>query len=43
MTLEAVGIASNVTGLINLGFAMCHELWTYYGPTMEFGKMRRVT
>jgi len=31
MALEAVGVASNVAGLVNLGFSVCYGIWTYYG------------
>ena len=31
MALEALGIASNIAGLIDLGFSVCHGLWLYYG------------
>lgn len=30
MALEALGIAANVAGLIDLGFTVCHDIWTYY-------------
>ena len=30
MALEALGISSNIAGLINLGFSVCHGLWLYY-------------
>ncbi|KAL8666230.1 MAG: hypothetical protein Q9168_007531 [Polycauliona sp. 1 TL-2023] len=31
MALEALGVAANVAGLIDLGLSVCHGLWEYYG------------
>ncbi|KAL8998031.1 MAG: hypothetical protein Q9188_006185 [Gyalolechia gomerana] len=31
MALEALGIAANVAGLVELGLSVCHGLWEYYG------------
>lgn len=31
MALEVLGTAANVAGLIDLGFSVCREIWTYYG------------
>ncbi|KAI4273327.1 MAG: hypothetical protein L6R38_006371 [Xanthoria sp. 2 TBL-2021] len=30
MALEALGVAANVAGLIELGLSVCHGLWEYY-------------
>ena len=35
MALEALGVASNVAGLIDLGFSVCHGLWTYYNTLRD--------
>lgn len=31
MALEALGVAANVAGLIELGLSICQGLWEYYG------------
>ncbi|KAL8643660.1 MAG: hypothetical protein Q9226_008206, partial [Calogaya cf. arnoldii] len=31
MALEALGVAANAAGLIELGLSVCHGLWEYYG------------